>query len=81
MLVVRYIQQLKVPMLNNSANIPCLTTIDQHVHFELFVVSQLTLDLINRLTAYCCVPGNFCGVRIEQAWELGVSLLTTITSW
>ena len=52
MLVMRYIQQLKVPMLSSSGNIPCLSTVVQHVHIQLLGVSWLTPDLINRPTAY-----------------------------
>ena len=58
MLPVRYIQCVKVPILSSSGNIPCLPTIVQHVHFVLLGVSRLTLDLISRPTAYCCVPVN-----------------------
>ena len=56
---VRYIQQLKVPTLSSSGNVPSLSTIIQHVLFELLGVSQLTPDLINRPIAYCCIMGNF----------------------
>ena len=48
-------------MLSNSGNISCLTTIVQHVHFELLGVSP---DLINRPTAYFYVPGNRKGVVV-----------------
>ena len=40
-----------------------MCTVVQHVHivhFEVLGVSWLTPDLINRPTAYCCSPGNFC---------------------